>query len=259
MTSIPPLRRLATVRRFEAAGFRAWPASTVQYDGAWLIRLTAGNAAKRLNSVNPLDPGDAANLVERIERARRRFEAFGRPLTFRISPLAGPEIGAHLDACGWSRFSVSLVMRMAIAEADFTDVIQQIPLKDIGRFVGAAVSVQGLPETARPGLNEIIAAIEPETGLFAITSEGAPVATAICVRDADLAGLFEVATATAWRGQGHARRLAMSAIDWARLKGARTAWLQVEADNVTAVTLYRSLGFEEVYRYHYRRPPEPRP
>ncbi|TIX45544.1 MAG: GNAT family N-acetyltransferase, partial [Mesorhizobium sp.] len=49
---------LATVRRYEAAGFRAWPAAAVHYDGTWVVRLTAGHAAKRLNSVNPLDPGD---------------------------------------------------------------------------------------------------------------------------------------------------------------------------------------------------------
>ncbi|MBL8583587.1 MAG: GNAT family N-acetyltransferase, partial [Rhizobiaceae bacterium] len=55
--------QLAEVRRLEAAGFRAWPAATVAYDGAWLVRLTAAHPAKRLNSVNPLDPGDVGNLA----------------------------------------------------------------------------------------------------------------------------------------------------------------------------------------------------
>ena len=53
-------QNLPIVRRFEAAGFRAWPATSVQYDGAWSVRLTGGHPAKRLNSVNPLDPGDDA-------------------------------------------------------------------------------------------------------------------------------------------------------------------------------------------------------
>ena len=55
-----PKAELATVRRFEAAGFRAWPASAVHYDGTWASGSTAGHPAKRLNSVNPLDPGDVA-------------------------------------------------------------------------------------------------------------------------------------------------------------------------------------------------------
>jgi ribosomal protein S18 acetylase RimI-like enzyme len=83
-----------------------------------------------------------------------------------------------------------------------------------------------------------------------------PLATAICVHDGDLAGLFEIATDAAWRGKGHGRRIVLSALKWARLRGAREAWLQVEADNEPALGLYRSIGFSEIYRYHYRRPPE---
>ena len=50
------------------------------------------------------------------------------------------------------------------------------------------------------------------------------------------------------------RRLVQSALKWARQRGARFAWLQVEADNAPALGLYRSLGFDEIYRYHYRQP-----
>jgi ribosomal protein S18 acetylase RimI-like enzyme len=48
----------------------------------------------------------------------------------------------------------------------------------------------------------------------------------------------------------------LSSLKWARLRGAREAWLQVEADNEPALGLYRSIGFSEIYRYHYRRPRE---
>ena len=55
------------------------------------------------------------------------------------------------------------------------------------------------------------------------------------------------------RGGGHGRRIVLAALKWARLRGAREAWLQVEADNGPATALYRSIGFREAYRYHYRR------
>ena len=59
------------------------------------------------------------------------------------------------------------------------------------------------------------------------------------------------------RGKGHGRRLVLSALKWARLRGARQAWLQVEADNAAgAAASTRTLGFSEIYRYHYRQPPE---
>ncbi|MDX8499897.1 GNAT family N-acetyltransferase [Mesorhizobium sp. VK4C] len=250
-----PASVLAVVRRYEAAGFRAWPAAAVHYDGTWVVRLTAGHPAKRLNSVNPLDPGDTQHIAERIVRASRRFDAYGRPLTFRMSPLSGPVLSKHLDEAGWSRFDESLVMRLPLKEAQLDAAMDQIPLKDISRFIGAAIKTNSSDVALRPGLSEVIGAIQPEAGLFALEDGNEALSTLICVHDGDLAGLFEVATEKSARKKGHGRNLILSALKWARLRGAREAWLQVEAGNVAALSLYRSLGFEEVYRYHYRRPP----
>ncbi len=249
-----PMAELATVRRFEAAGFRAWPAGTVHYDGTWVLRLTEGHAAKRLNSVNPLDPGDTHNLGERIARAAQRFDAFVRPLTFRLSPLSGEAISRHLDAEGWETLGQSIVMQLPLDDDAVHGAMDQIPMKDMGRFVDAALNTQSADPTLRSGLLGIIGAIQPEAGLFVLESDEAPMATAICVHDGDLAGLFEIATDAAERGKGFGRRIALSALKWARLRGAQTAWLQVEAGNEAAQRLYGSLGFAETYRYHYRRP-----
>ena len=120
----------------------------MHYDGTWVVRLTAGHPAKRLNSVNPLDPGDVVNIEERIARAARRFDAYGRPLTFRMSPLSGVALSRHLDREGWSVFSESLVMRMPLDDAAIAEAMDQIPLKDMGRFIGAALKVHGLDAVA---------------------------------------------------------------------------------------------------------------
>ncbi len=247
---------LAAVRRFEAAGFRAWPAASVHYDGTWVIRLTAKNPAKRLNSVNPLDPNDTVDLEGRIARAARQFEAHGRDLTFRLSPLSGTVLERHFDQQGWSTFSESIVMRLPLGDAAIKRAVDHIPLKDVGRFTAAAAKVHGFDPELRLGLSDLISRIQPEVGLFVLEDNAAPVATAICVHDKDLAGFFEIATDVGQRGKGHARRLLQSALKWARSRGARLAWLQVEADNEPACSLYMSLGFSEVYRYHYRRPQE---
>ena len=44
------------------------------------------------------------------------------------------------------------------------------------------------------------------------------------------------------------------ALAWTREVGATDAVIQVVSGNAPAVNLYTSLGFEEAYRYHYRRP-----
>jgi GNAT superfamily N-acetyltransferase len=248
--------RLPVVRRFEAAGFRAWPASSVHYDGTWVIRLTAGHPAKRLNSINPLDPSDCDNLTERIARASCQFATYGRLTTFRMSPLGGAFITAYLDQEGWTRFSESIVMSIDLMSINLERVMSQIPMKDTARFVSAAMVVHDFEPSIRPGLSEIVSSIEPESGLFVHEEEDRPVASAICVHDGELAGLFEVATVSGERGKGHGRRVVLSALKWARLRGARIGWLQVEAENAAAIALYNSLGFRRVYDYHYRQPPK---
>jgi ribosomal protein S18 acetylase RimI-like enzyme len=171
-----------------------------------------------------------------------------------MSPLGGEFITAFLDQEGWSRFSESVVMSVDLEAIDFDRVIDLIPIRDMPRFIGAAMVVHDFEPSIRPGLSEIVTSIEPESGLFLLEDGDRPVASAICVHDGDLAGLFEVATASGERGRGHGRRVVLSALKWAKLRGARIGWLQVEADNAPAIALYRSLGFRSVYTYHYRKP-----
>lgn len=248
--------QLPLVRRYEAAGFRAWPAASVHYDGSWVIRLTAGHPARRLNSINVLDPSDTRQIKDRIEKAARRFDSYERPVTFRITPLTGEAISDFLDKEGWKTVSESIVMLADIEALQLESAIDHIPFKDIGRFVDALIKVRGTNRGLKPGLSEIIGSIVPDAGLFVAEQDGEPISTAICVHDNDLAGLFEVATHAQSQRRGHGRDIVLAALKWAKLLGARRGWLQVEADNEAALCLYRSLGFSELYRYHYRQLPE---
>jgi len=248
---------LAIVRRLEAVGFRAWPAASIQYDGAWQLRLTAGHPSKRLNSVNPLDPSDHNDLEGRIERAAQRFSAYGRPLVFRQTPLAPEPLEAFFDAHRWPRFEETIVLMADIHDVDLDDALDQLPIRDVGRYVDASLKVHGRDKSLKPGLTEVLSSIRPPSGLFVLDGGAScPAATALCIHDNDLAGIFELATRADLRRQGYGRKVVATALRWARMRGARKAWLQVEAENDAAIALYRHFGFAEVYRYSYRRPPE---
>ena len=95
-------------------------------------------------------------------------------------------------------------MRVDLENVALDEAMDQIPLKDIGRFLTASLAVHGSDPAMRPGLSEIIAAIEPEAGLFVHESDDKALASAICVHDGDLAGLFEIGTDADERRQGHA-------------------------------------------------------
>ncbi len=256
ITGAERVPRLTVVRRLEAAGFRAWPASSTFYDGTWAVRLTTSFPAKRLNSVNPLDPADDADIEARIERAGARFAAAGRPLLFRQSPLAPPRLIRHLDTAGWSSFGESIVFTAELAALDFSTAIDRIPLQDARRYLDASLLVHHRPPELRDGLEEVLASIRPPAAYFVReTEEGGPIAVALAITDNDLAGILDVAVDPASRRQGIGIDLVATALRHTLHKGARTGWLQVEAGNAAGLALYRRLGFAEAYRYVYRAPP----
>ena len=251
MTSNP---NLPLVRRLEAVGFRAWPASNVVYDGSWQVRLTGGHPGKRLNCVVPLDPSDSRDIALRIEKAGKRFEAHGRPLLVRQTPLSPKPLIDFLASDGWECFEEVVTMTGDLGRMTFPDTLDHLPTQDVGRYVDADIAVHGSDPGLKAALAEILGNIKPPSGLFVIedAAKGA-LAAALCVQDNDLAGIMSLAVRPDHRRQGLGIEILSSALRWARMRGARTAWLQVVADNKEAMALYAKMGFEEAYRYAYWR------
>lgn len=251
---LPDNDNLPAVRRFEAVGFRAWPATSVVYDGSWQVRLTGGHPSRRLNSVVPLDPGDVRDIDIRLEKARKRFEAYGRPLTVRETPLAPPQLIAALREKGWSRIEETAVLSADLTAMALPAGMDYLPTQDIGRFVDAYIVAEGAAQSLKPALAEILDGIKPATGLFVLEDPvKGPLATVLCVQDNDLAGILLLTVSAEERRKGLGTEILAAALRWARMRGAKTAWLQVGAANAAALALYHKLGFSEAYRYCYWR------
>jgi ribosomal-protein-alanine N-acetyltransferase len=62
------------------------------------------------------------------------------------------------------------------------------------------------------------------------------------------AHLLNVCVSRDRQGRGHGRRLVQHMLERAAARGADTVFLEVRPSNVVAVTLYRSLGFNEIGR-----------
>ncbi|OHV82027.1 N-acetyltransferase [Rhizobium sp. LCM 4573] len=252
MQAISPRSDLPLVRRLEAVGFRAWPAASVAYDGSWQIRLTGGHPSKRLNCVVPLDPSDCRDMELRLEKARQRFEAYGRPLIVRETPLAPPPLIDMMEKNGWQAFETVNVLTADLTKIDLPDTVHLLPGHNVGRFVDASLAVTGEDVSLKPALAEILNAIKPASGLFVVEDPKAgPVAATLCVQDNDLAGIISFAVKPERRRNGVGTDMLSSALRWARVSGARMAWLQVVDTNEPALALYRKLGFRHAYDYRY--------
>jgi ribosomal protein S18 acetylase RimI-like enzyme len=233
------------IKRIERAAARAIPApETVEVDG-WTISLGRGEVG-RINSAvtNGYRP---RALLAHIEAVERRFGVRHRAPRFRLTPL-DQTVDGLLDERGYERSADVLVMTMALGEeqahppAGVTLRTAVTP-----RFVDRFRAWGGYSDVR---VDEIIESLSGLTLPYvAATSEHA---LAVGVVDGSLLGLFDVVVDPEARGNGHGRDISSAVLGWGLSRGAGMAYLQVHSENAAAVRLYRSLGFEEAYRYWYR-------
>ena len=234
----------------------SWPALSVAFDRDWVIRLADGYT-KRSNSVTCLGADDA-DLDTRIDHVVDIYRERGLPAVFRLSPLAPPALDKRLDQRGWRRFDETIVMTLDLtnltdpgagSEGDGACRIETTP--DTAWLEGLR-RIDGMGRAGGATLERLLDVMMPPCGYGRVVDQGEIAALALMVVDVELAGLFEMMTAPEWQRRGLAKRLVADLLRWSRERGAKTGWLAVVADNLPAAGLYRSLGFREVYRYHYR-------
>jgi ribosomal protein S18 acetylase RimI-like enzyme len=248
-----PVPFLPLVRRLEAAGFRAWPAETVVYDGSWLLRMTPGHPSRRLNSLVPLDPHDARDMDIRIDNAIATFRARGIRPTVKQSPLCPPGLPDVLKDKGFSEADRTLVLVLDLDKVEFGTSIDHLPIHDVERFAEACARIDDGRDADAATIASIIGRIQPTAGLFLMEGESGPSAVGICVQDNDLAGLQQIVVSKEMRRRGLGREIVCSSLRWARVRNARQAWLQVLANNDAALALYETMGFKPAYTYSYWR------
>ncbi len=113
--------------------------------------------------------------------------------------------------------------------------------------------ITGTPTSTQPLHAALLRGIHNEH-VFQVNTGGTeePLSCGLAVAELGLVGLFDIATSATARRAGHGRRTVEALLAWGSTKGADHAYLQVVADNADAIALYRSLGFETLYRYWYR-------
>lgn len=247
--------KLDLIRRLEAIAFRAWPALEAEASPGWLQRFSHGYT-KRANSINGLDPEAEMNpgVIETLEAAYRRR---GLPPIWRISPLAPPTADSLLAARSYLRIDDSLVQVAPIDASLGADPAVTIAAQPSPAWLAGFAELHPVSVSHRPTMTRMLQSIASPAG-FALVEESAQrLAFALGVVDGDHLGVFDMLVAPAARRRGLARRVLRSVCAWGHAQGARVAYLQVVASNAAARPLYADHGFETVYSYWYRLPPQP--
>jgi ribosomal protein S18 acetylase RimI-like enzyme len=240
----------------EQAGLNALQtAQQLFYDG-WLLRVSPGKA-KRARSVNP-HFGSSLPLRAKIDHCERVYRERALPVLFRMTPFAKPEeLDDALQARGYVAFDRTLVQIRSLAEiprlASRPDVVLATP--SIVEFVEAVGELRGSSARERVAHLERLSSTPLAMNAVVASIEGRVVAAGQAAIDGDLAGIFDMMTATEWRGRGLATLIVEALLAWAARQRATHAFLQVNDDNAPALAVYRRFGFTTAYTYHYRARP----
>lgn len=266
----PHAADLDRIRRFEEATWTTWPSLRQVFRDGWLLRFADGHTG-RANSVNVMTAG-LRPLDEKIGEAEALYAGAGLPARFRVTPLCDPGLDAALAARGYAVDDPAVVMTAPLPAGPEGDpAVRLMPQADAG-WIDTFCGTHRVDGARRAALSGIFSRLVPPFAFAALGDDGAvgdgafaalsleavppelvaPDAVGLGVVDGDMICVLDVATRPEMRGRGLARRVVGALLAWARQQGARTAMLQVGADNAPAIALYRRLGFVEVYRYHYR-------
>ena len=214
--------------------------------------------ARRARSVNP-HFGSSLPLGAKIAHCEDVYRERALPVLFRMTPFVKPvELEAALEARGYVAFDRTLVQIRSLAEVPplvpRTDVV--LATASISEFVEAVGELRGSTARERAAHLERLSCTPLAMNAIVARVDGCVVAAGQAAIDGGLAGIFDMMTATVWRGRKLATLIVEALLAWAARQRATHAFLQVNDDNAPALAVYRKLGFTTAYTYHYRARPD---
>ena len=241
----------AHVREIEERSLNAWPALSRVFLDGWIVGLSEGYT-RRANSVNPLYPG----LLEpgrKVEQCEATYSERDLSTVFKITPLAEQDrLDGFLADRNYEKVATTRVQTLtldgALNDSDGAEILDQRDdawMADYGRIkrIGAGELRKTAAVLDRIGVKKRFVAVRVNTQR---------VAAGIAAVEGDHVGLFGIAVDPDYRRRGWGRQVTLALLRAGASCGASKAYLQVEADNAVALSLYESMGFSDLYRYWYR-------
>jgi GNAT superfamily N-acetyltransferase len=243
----------------ERCALAAWPAEHVEELAGWQLRAMSG-VTRRANSVWACEASGELSIDERVERAEHFYEARGLPALFHISPASQP---LGLDRA-LERRGYVIDAPVSVQVAAPSEVCQRAKPSGAARIeLARAPTEPWLEVSARKGryaadeavYRRLLHRLGASAHYALARVAGVPAAVALGTVRGDWFGVCSMLTLPGQRRTGLARALLSTLAGRALELGCHSLYLQVELENTAALALYEGLGFQNLYRTHYRLRP----
>lgn len=232
-------------RRCEECLVSAWPAVTTLVMQGWVVRFANGYSS-RANSASAIVTG-ASFTPQLIAEIEQRYRAEGLKPRVRVTPVADAGTRAFLEVRGYKPIDASMTMLRGLTDVPIAKPGVELARAPTPAWInGISVRQQGSKRSPEH-LLAIVGRITLPAAFASLTGERG---FGLCVVDDELAELGSIMIDAEHRRRGLGEVLVSSMLAFAAGQGAKTAFLQVDCDNGSAVRLYQRLGFAPLYHYN---------
>ncbi len=242
------------IRTFEELSLNAWPAlQTKLYDG-WILRFANGYT-KRSNSINPLYDS-VLPLEEKINTCEAEYRARNLPVIFKLTAASVPQgIDAVLEQRNYYRLDETSVRVLAMNQYQSRrpeGVLVETAFSDgwlADFYACSGMNDPQVQQTAQSLLKNILGKVV----IVRKVVDGQTVGCGFGAIERGHVGIYDIMVDKDQRGRGYGRDIMDGILSAATHEKFETAYLAVIVGNAPAENLYRSIGFQEIYRYWYRK------
>ena len=192
--------------RIEEAGLNAMQTQRQLFYDGWLLRLSPGKA-KRGRSVNA-HFGSTLPLPAKIAYCETLYRHHGLPALFRITPFTQPPaLDRVLGERGYAAFETTLVQAASLEARPEPDALPDgvaLTETDVTTFVDVIGDLRGSPASQRAAHRERLENSPLGKRMIVLRADDRIVCAAQIAIEDDLAGVYDVVTAEAARGNGYA-------------------------------------------------------
>lgn len=246
----------ADIIRAESMIASSWPALNICLSGRWLLGMADG-VSGRANSLFFLDHTDDDNYQKRLDWMEKTYRRAGLVPRARLSPLAPITVIKELQNRSYNFQNATITLRRQLtglldistpAFENFEIVSSPSYTSEwLDTFIQSNPRYKENSQTIEKMLDAILDKTTYVLGFY----KGIPVCTAMAVEHIGCLTIQNVATQPDYQRRGFAKATMKAILAEAAKEQANWCWLAVEQTNKPAISLYRSLGFEDFYSYIY--------
>jgi len=241
---------------YQSIATNNWPAKDLILVNGWILRISEG-ITRRANSVLPLRY-KGTNLDEDIDEVERIYKENKLPIIFQISDYYTPEkLHEHLLERNYKSEAESLFMTLPFEGMKEivvnSDVSYECHEEQSDEFMEALGKLTKMSEERYEGVKAIINRILVSSRAFFLIRKrnNIIIGFALGVAEMGKVGIYDLFVGKEYRRTGLAQNLLLEMKKWGERKGTTEFHLCVQGDNTGAITMYKKVGFKEIFRYRY--------